>query len=361
MSYGHALKTAGRQTESIDAYRKSIELAPHSAKRTGASRTSRPSASRRRTSRRCARSSRARISRDEDRFHFTSRSARRSRTQASTSESFEHYARGNALRRAGMRLRRRRDHGARAALESAVHPGVLRRARAAAAARRPIRSSSSACRAPARRCSSRSSRATPQVEGTHGAAGHHRHARARSAAARRAAQESKYPEVLATLGADDFRALGEQYLEQTRIQRKTAAPFFIDKMPNNFAARRPDPSDPAEREDHRRAPPSARLLLLGLQAAFRARPALHLRPRRHRPLLPRLRGADGALRRGAARPRPPGVLRAHGRGHRRRGAAPAGLLRPAVRGSAACASTRTSAPCAPRAPSRCASRSIARV
>ena len=35
--------------------------------------------------------------------------------------------------------------------------------------------------------------------------------------------------------ADELRALGEHYLEQTRIQRKTAAPFFIDKMPNNFA------------------------------------------------------------------------------------------------------------------------------
>ena len=48
-------------------------------------------------------------------------------------------------------------------------------------------------------------------------------------------QESKYPDVLATLGAAEFRALGERYIEQTRIQRKTDAPFFIDKMPNNFA------------------------------------------------------------------------------------------------------------------------------
>jgi len=49
------------------------------------------------------------------------------------------------------------------------------------------------------------------------------------------AQTSKYPEILASLRPDDFRALGERYLKQTRIQRKTAAPFFIDKMPNNFA------------------------------------------------------------------------------------------------------------------------------
>jgi hypothetical protein len=43
-----------------------------------------------------------------------------------------------------------------------------------------------------------------------------------------------YPDVLATLEPDRLRALGEQYLEKTRIQRKTAAPLFIDKMPNNF-------------------------------------------------------------------------------------------------------------------------------
>jgi hypothetical protein len=33
---------------------------------------------------------------------------------------------------------------------------------------------------------------------------------------------------------DELRSLGERYLAQTRVQRKTAAPFFIDKMPNNF-------------------------------------------------------------------------------------------------------------------------------
>jgi tetratricopeptide (TPR) repeat protein len=47
-------------------------------------------------------------------------------------------------------------------------------------------------------------------------------------------QKSPYPDVLASLDAAECRALGEQYLEETRIQRKTAKPFFIDKMPNNF-------------------------------------------------------------------------------------------------------------------------------
>jgi len=48
-------------------------------------------------------------------------------------------------------------------------------------------------------------------------------------------QISGYSAVLATLNADECRELGERYISQTRIQRKTTAPFFIDKMPNNFA------------------------------------------------------------------------------------------------------------------------------
>jgi len=43
-----------------------------------------------------------------------------------------------------------------------------------------------------------------------------------------------YPDVLGSLSADDFRRLGETYLERTRIQRKTDRPFFLDKMPNNW-------------------------------------------------------------------------------------------------------------------------------
>jgi hypothetical protein len=31
-----------------------------------------------------------------------------------------------------------------------------------------------------------------------------------------------------------LRALGEQYLERTRVQRRTARPLFIDKLPNNW-------------------------------------------------------------------------------------------------------------------------------
>jgi len=42
-----------------------------------------------------------------------------------------------------------------------------------------------------------------------------------------------YPSVLAELSPEEIKALGEEYLARTRVQRKTDRPFFIDKMPNN--------------------------------------------------------------------------------------------------------------------------------
>lgn len=44
---------------------------------------------------------------------------------------------------------------------------------------------------------------------------------------------SHYPEILTELSADKLSELGQEYIDQTAIQRGTA-PFFIDKMPNNF-------------------------------------------------------------------------------------------------------------------------------
>ena len=52
--------------------------------------------------------------------------------------------------------------------------------------------------------------------------------------AERVARRGGYPEAVAGLDAEALRALGEQYLERTRIQRRTGRPFFIDKMPANW-------------------------------------------------------------------------------------------------------------------------------
>jgi hypothetical protein len=44
-----------------------------------------------------------------------------------------------------------------------------------------------------------------------------------------------YLAALAKLSADELRELGQAYLEQTSVNRKLGTPFFVDKMPNNFA------------------------------------------------------------------------------------------------------------------------------
>ena len=46
---------------------------------------------------------------------------------------------------------------------------------------------------------------------------------------------SSYPEVIAELDFDAAKSLGEEFLARTRIHRRLGKPFFIDKMPNNFA------------------------------------------------------------------------------------------------------------------------------
>jgi len=48
-----------------------------------------------------------------------------------------------------------------------------------------------------------------------------------------AAGQPRYPGVLADLEADHFRRFGQQFIDDTRAYRGDA-PFFIDKMPNNF-------------------------------------------------------------------------------------------------------------------------------
>ena len=45
--------------------------------------------------------------------------------------------------------------------------------------------------------------------------------------------DPRYPRILASLTAEDFRTLGAEYLANTRVYR-SGRPFFIDKMPNNF-------------------------------------------------------------------------------------------------------------------------------
>ncbi len=49
----------------------------------------------------------------------------------------------------------------------------------------------------------------------------------------RSGTEPDYPEILAALSDEELHQFGQQYIDDTRIHRRSA-PFFVDKMPNNF-------------------------------------------------------------------------------------------------------------------------------
>ncbi len=55
------------------------------------------------------------------------------------------------------------------------------------------------------------------------------------AMAMREGRGSDWIDALASWSADDVQRLGAEFIERTRIQRKTEKPFFIDKLPNNWS------------------------------------------------------------------------------------------------------------------------------
>ena len=212
-------------------------------------------------------------------FTFTSRSARRSRTPGSSRTPSSTTSRATVCGARGVGYDADWNTRAGAAHEGAVHAGILRaRARGAGrAAPDPIfivglpRSGSTLLE--------QILSSHPQVEGTMelpdivGIV--ERAGRRPPTRARRTTIRNPSPDW--TRAA--LRALGERYLAQTRIYRKSDCAVLHRQAAEQLRAHRPDPPDPAACEDHRRAPPSARLLLLRLQAALRARSTLHLQPR----------------------------------------------------------------------------------
>ncbi len=49
----------------------------------------------------------------------------------------------------------------------------------------------------------------------------------------RSVETSQYPKILNNITEEQLKSMGKAYIDETRIHRKDA-PFFIDKMPNNF-------------------------------------------------------------------------------------------------------------------------------
>ena len=184
------------------------------------------------------------------------------------------------------RLRRRRDQPRRCARAKALFtPGVLRRARRRRAApaprpdlhRRPAALRLDPDRADPRQPLGRSKAPWSCPTSSAIAARPRRRARrGRRSRLSGGAGRPATPDELARAGRGISRAHAHPAQARPAVLHRQDA--------EQFPACRPDPADPAEREDHRRAPPPDGLLLLGFKQHF-ARGQVHLRPDRARPLL----------------------------------------------------------------------------
>jgi len=233
LSYGHALKTAGRQQDSIAAYRKSIELAPG----LGEAWWSLANLKTFRFTSADLEAMQAELDKPgltlEDRFHFEFTLGKALEDAGEYAASFARYAEANRLRRSVVRydadettsnVRRTRALFTREFLAARAGGGcpapdpvfIVGLPRAGSTLVEQILASHSA------------------VEGTMELQDLVSLARELGGKVQRS-DVSRYPEILASLAPDQLRELGERYLARTRIQRKTGAPLFIDKLPNNWA------------------------------------------------------------------------------------------------------------------------------
>jgi tetratricopeptide (TPR) repeat protein len=232
MSYGHALKTAGRVREGVQAYRRSVALAPN----LGESYWSLANLKTYRFEPEEVTAMRAQLARmdlsDEDRLHFHFALGKALEDAAEYAPSFDNYASGNQIRRKLFPYDSEKNSALVQRCRSLFSEQFFDERRGwGALAADPIfvvglpRSGSTLIE---QILSSHSS-----VEGTMEL--HDIVSMARSLGRRPAhSEQPKFPEVLASLDQPTVRALGEQYIERTRIQRKTSAPYFIDKLPNNW-------------------------------------------------------------------------------------------------------------------------------
>src|ERR1700686_3568215 len=231
MSYGHSLKTSGRLADSIAAYRRAIATQPTLGEAYW-------SLANLKTFRfaeadvLCLRDALARNDlSDEDRLHFEFSLGKALEDAASHQESFVHYAPGNALRRRSPPysaeqnadfVRRSKALFTKEFFAARAGSGltapdpifILGLPRAGSTLLEQILASHSLVEGTMELPD------IPQI--------------ARELAGRNGPdEEAGFFQAVAALSSTELRALGERYLDGTRIFRKTDAPFFIDKMPNN--------------------------------------------------------------------------------------------------------------------------------
>jgi predicted Zn-dependent protease len=232
LSYGHVLKTAGRQDDGIRAYRRSIACTPAFGEAYWSLANLKTF--------RFSEADRAEMSAqlahpdldDSSRVNFHFALGKACEDVADYARAFENYSKGNALYRAGhpfdanrnsARVRRLKEILIREFFQERAGSGcnapdpifIVSMPRSGSTLLEQILSSHSAVEGTAE---------LPEILTI-----------AKDLRSEAGPEEAvAYAEVLARKSAAELKLLGEQYIARTRIQRKTGRPFFIDKMPNNF-------------------------------------------------------------------------------------------------------------------------------
>lgn len=224
MSFGHMLKTVGRQADGIAAYRRTIALAPAM----GEAWWSLANLKTVRFDADDIGAMQAALARgdtsDEDRFHLDFALGKALEDRGEAESAFDHYARGNALRRTKIVYDADEttafvdqsialftpDFFAARAGQGCPAPDpifILGMPRAGSTLVEQILSSHSL------------------VEGTSELPDMPTLAR----------RIDDYPAGVAALSADALHDMGVDYLKRAAIQRRSDKPYFIDKLPNNWA------------------------------------------------------------------------------------------------------------------------------
>jgi tetratricopeptide (TPR) repeat protein len=222
LSYGHVLKTVGRQAEGVAAYRESIELKPM----LGEAWWSLANLKTVKFDDRDVDSMQASLQRDgldeDDRLHLEFALGKAMHDAGKADDAFRHYASGNAIRlkqqpyqagKVGPTVDRCIEQFTADAFRERTEGCdakdpifIVGMPRAGSTLIEQILASHS------------------QIEGTSELPDIPTLAR----------DTGPYPAAVLKLSVDERRALGVEYLKRAGVQRQTARPFFIDKLPNNW-------------------------------------------------------------------------------------------------------------------------------
>jgi len=228
LSLGHALKTAGRQADAIAAYRQALRLAPG----LGEAWWSLANLKTVRLADAEIAQIQAQLARpeagDDDRLHLHYALGKALEDAGEAQAAFDHYAKGARIRRAQVGYDAGLTHDQVARAKALFTPAFFaERAGQGAEAPDPIfivglpRSGSTLIE---------------QILASHSAVEGTMELPEIAAISRRVSElGGDYPEGLGRLPGPELSRLGRLFLERTRVQRKAGKPFFIDKMPNNWA------------------------------------------------------------------------------------------------------------------------------